>query len=822
MGTLMQDIRYGIRMLFKNRAFTIVAILSLALGIGANTTIFTLVNAVLFQTLPVAKPAELMTVFGTDEKNRGNQRDFAPVSFPNFKDYRDQNDVFSGLLAFSGANMSLSGTGGEPEQVNGLIVTGNYFDVLGVKAGRGRTFLPEEDSTPGAHPVIVISHGLWQRRFGGEASVVGKPVTLNNQTYTIIGVAPEGFRGTFAIGASDFWVPMAMHNQVFTGNFLKWFDERRALLFNVIGRLKPGVTQAQAQAAMQTIGRRLEQEYPKENEQRNVMLVPLTQSTINPNLRDVFVRAGSILSTVVGLVLLIACANVANLMLSRATARRKEIAIRVALGAGRMRIIRQLLTESILLSLLGGALGLFIAYWGLELLWSYRPPFFNQNALSLQLDSTVLGFTMVLSVLTGIIFGLAPALQSTRTDLVSELKDKTGRTKQTRRHLNLRNLLVVTQVSLSLVALIGAGLFLRSLRHAQQLDPGFESEKMLVMSYDLGAQGYNEARGIEFNRQAISRVETIPGVRSAAVASNAPFNGGFLRSVFIEGQEPGPGGRGILTLVNGIGMKYFETVGIPIVKGRDFTETDQANTPKVVVINETMAKRFWPGDDPIGKRFKFFGDETSSEVVGVAKNSDTGNIGEDPQTQAYLPLSQSPSPFITLHVRTDGDPTTVIGTVRREVQAIDPNLPLIAVSTISEVMDQVLWAPRIGAVLLAIFGLLALILAAVGLYGVLGYNVTQRTHEIGLRMALGAQKLDVLKMIVGQGMILTLIGIAVGLFIAFALTRVMSGLLWGVSATDPLTFIGVSLLLALVALLACYIPARRAMRVDPMIALRHE
>ena len=821
METLWQDLRFGFRMLLKSRAFTAVAILSLALGIGANTTIFTLVNAVFLQPLPVKEPAQLISVFGTDEKNKGNLLNFMPISYPNYVDYRDQNDVFSGLLAFGGVAMSLSGRG-EPEQINGLIVSGNYFDVLGVKAARGRTFLPEEDRTPGTHPVIVISHGLWQRRFGGDPSLVGKTLTLNNQSFTVIGITPESFRGTFAIGAVDFWVPMMMHDQVLTGIFREWFNERRALLFGVVGRLKPGATMEQAQAAMQTVGRRLEQEYPKENEKRNVSLLPLLQSTINPNQRELFVRAGGLLTTIVGLVLLIACANVANLLLARATARRKEIAIRVALGAGRLRIVRQLLTESILLSVLGGALGLLLAYWGRDLLWSFRPPFFNQNALSLDLNGRVLGFTMLLSLLTGVIFGLVPALQSTRSDTVSELKEKSSQINQTRRRFNLRSLLVVTQVALSLISLIGAGLFLCSLRNAQAINPGFETEKLLVISFDVGAQGYNETRGQEFYRQVQERVETIPGVRSAALATDQPFGGGFMRSVFIEGQEQPPGGRGILTLVNTVGPKYFETLGTPVLRGRDFKQTDRENAPRVVIINEAMARRFWPNEDAVGKRFKFFGDDFLEEVIGIAKNSDVINLGEDPRPVAYLPLLQNYAAAVTLHVRTNGDPAAVLGTVRREVQALDPNLPLVAVATISEVLSQALYGPRMGATLLAIFGLLALVLAAVGIYGVLAYSVSQRTHEIGLRMALGAQTSDVLRLVLGQGMIPVIIGVGIGLVASFALTHLISQLLFGVTAVDPVTFSGTALLLAGVALLASYIPARRATKVDPMIALRHE
>jgi macrolide transport system ATP-binding/permease protein len=820
MTTFMQDLRYGARMLAKKPALTAVAVISLALGIGANTTIFTLINAVFLNPLPVAEASRVMTVFGTDEKNRGDQFNFMPVSHPNFEDYRKQNDVFSGLVAFMGVGMSLS-TGGEPEQVNGLMASGDYFDVLGVKAATGRVFGAEEDRTPGAHPVVVLGHGLWQRRFGGDRSIVGKQITLNNQSFTVIGVAPENFRGTFAIGNTDFWVPTAMHDQVLTGIAREWFTSRRAVLFNVVGRLKPGVTKEQAEAAMKAIGARLEREYPNDNEQRSVMLMPLTEAAINPNFRAVFVRAGGLLMTVVALVLLIACANVANLLLARATARKREMAVRAALGAGRARIVRQLLTESVLLALIGGGAGLFVAYWGRDLLWSFRPPFFDENAIDLSFDPRVLGFTLLVSLLTGLLFGLAPALSVSRPDLVTELKDRGSQPQQGRR-FSLRNLLVVAQVALSLVALVGAGLFVKSLRNAQQINPGFETERLAVMTFDVGAQGYSNERGQEFYRQVQERVAGVTGVESAAVATNPPFGGSFLRSVFVEGQEPTPGGRGILTSVNTVGLGYFETMGIPVLKGRDFAATDRENTPRVAVVNEAMARRFWPGVEVVGQRFRFHGDEVATEVVGVVKDSTIFNLGEDPRPQAYLPLLQSYQPQVTLHMRTAGRPESVLGAVRREVQALDRNLPLQNVNTVGEIIAQALWAPRMGAGLLGLFGLLALLLAGVGLYGVISYSVGQRTQEIGVRMALGARGGDILRMVVGQGLVLVVVGVGVGAAAALALTRPVSTLLYSVNAADPLIYAGVAAVLVMTALVACYVPARRAMKVDPLVALRYE
>ena len=818
---LFQDLRYGARMLWKKPGFTLIAVLTLALGIGANTAIFTLVNAVFLQPLPVAEPARLMSVFGTDEKNRGAQTNFSPMSWLNFKDYRDQNDVFTGMIAFQFLGLNFSG-GGEPQQITGMIVTGNYFDLLGVKAAIGRTFLPEEDRTPGTHPVVVLSYGAWQRRFGGDPAIVGRVIKLNGLDYTVVGVAAEGFKGTFAIGGVDCWVPTMMHDQVLTGVFRDWFNKRRPLILNVIGRLKPGVTEQQAETAMRAIGRRLEQDFPNDNDKRNVTLIPLNQSTVPPQLRSIFLRASGLMLTVVGLVLLIACANVANLLLARATARRKEIALRMALGAGRARLIRQLLTESLMLALAGSGVGLLLAVASRDLLWAFRPPGINAGDLNLSFDPRVLGYTLLLSLLTGVIFGLAPALQASRAELITELKEKGSHAARGHRWFSLRNLLVVGQVALSLVALIGAGLFLRSLGNAQRINPGFETEKLLVLSFDAGAQGYDKAHGMEHYRRVVERVEAIPGVISAAIASARPFAWGFMRSVFVEGQEPSRGGRGILTIVGTVSPKYFETMSIPFVRGRNFTEADRENTPPVVVINEAMANRFWPNQDAVGKRFRFFSDDVSQEVIGVVKDSTVQNIGEDPRPVAYQSLLQDFPSQVTLHVRTAGDPSGLLTTAQREVHALDRAMPLLNPGTISQLIGEGLWGARMGAALLAVFGLLALILASVGIYGVLAFSVSQRTSEFGIRLALGAHPSDVLRLVLGQTLTLVAAGATIGITGGLIVTRMVTNLLYGVSAVDPATFVGMPLLLLLVSLMASYLPARRATKVDPMEALRCE
>jgi len=824
MNTLLQDLKYGLRMLTKSPGFAIVAVVTLALGIGANTAIFTVINAVLLHPLPVNDVARLVELDTTDKKTKVTFANATRlgVSFPNYRDYARQGDLFSGLAAFQFALLTLSGRG-QPKQFQGMLVTANYFDVLGVAATVGRTFHPDEDKKPGGDSVAVLSYGLWSREFGADPTLIGKPLTLNGHSYTVIGVTPKGFQGTLLFASADqIWIPVSMHSQVLAGFIEDNFEDRRFLDFLSAGRLKPGVTLRQANAALATVASRLDSQYPKENAGRSAVLSPLADAALGINQHDQISLTGGVMMGVVGLVLLIACVNLANLLLAQTARREKEMCLRAALGAGGWRLLRQSLTESLLLAILGGAAGLIIASWGRSVLWSLRPAFLAQTDLNISLDARVLAFTLGLTVLTGILFGIVPAVKVSHPDLNETLKAGGRSGTMAWGRSRLRHLLVISEVALALIALTGAGLFLRSLAFAQSIDPGFESKRLFTLNFDLGSQHYDQDHGEQFFRDAIERARSVSGAESAAVASNPPLNGGLARTIFLEGQDEKSGQRGTLTTLNSITPGYFQTVGTPLERGRVFTDLDRKDTVPVAIVNAAMARHFWPGADPIGKRFHFFDDRTLREVVGEVADSVQFAIGEEPQPIAYLPLTQVYSPFATLHVRTTGDPQSLVGPVREQVQSLDRNLALTGVATIGEALSQGLWAPRMGAILLGVFGALALVLAAVGIYGVLSYSVSQRTQEVGLRMALGATQGQVLRLMVRQGMSLALIGVVIGIAAALGLTHFLASLLFGVKPTDLLTYLTVPVALSSVAFLATYLPARRATRVDPMVALRYE
>ncbi len=817
METLLQDLRYAARMLAKKPAFTLAAVLSLALGIGANTTIFSLVDALLLRSLPVAEPERLVSIYTRDVKNPG----FAALSHLNWRDYREQNRVFDGVLGYDWTAMSVA-TGKEPGLAFGQLVSGNYFDLLGIRAAHGRTFRPDEDGTPGGHPVTVVSHRFWQERLDSDAGAIGRTIRVNGSPYTVVGVTPAEFTGTDMGVQPALWIPMAMNRQIKPNDNINWYEERRGLFVNTIARLKPGVTLEQAQAELTAMARRLEQEYPKDNKGRSIELVPLSQATINPQARGGVIAASGLLMTVVALVLLIACANVANLLLARAQSRRREIAIRLSQGAGRRRLVRQLLTESLLLALLGGVFGLLVMVWASRALLAFLPnlplPIFT--SLDLGLDLRVLAFTLGLSLLTGLLFGLVPAFQTTRPELVSALKNQAVAPGEGRRGFSFRAALVAGQVALSLVSLIAAGLFLRSLGQARQIDPGFDPEPLAVLAFDTSLQGWDQARSEQFFRDLQERVEALPGVSSAALAQAGPFQGTFLRSVFLEGKQGADDGT--LIQVNTVGPRYFDTMGLKMAQGRAFDDRDREGSIPVVVVNQTMAERLWPGQNPVGQRFRFFGDPYAVEVVGVARDIKYNGLGEDPQPYIYQPLAQRFAGNMTLIARADRDAAAALAAVQREVRSMAPDMPLVGVSTVSRLLDNSLWAPRAGASLLALFGVLALILAAVGIYGVMSYSVDQRYREIGVRMALGAQQGDVLGLVFGQGIKVVAVGLGIGLVLAFLASRLAANMLFGVSPNDPMAYTATSMLLALVASTAILVPARRAAGVDPIVVLRYD
>ena len=823
MTAWLNDVRFALRLLLSRPVVTTAAALSLGLGIGANTAIFSLVNEVFLSPLPVERPAELVALFTTVPQNQQGAfgQNFA-TSRMNFEDYRTRTNVFTNLAAAVFLPLSLSGGSGEPEQVAGQLVTGNYFRTVGPPMALGRGFIDAEDAAPGSGPVTVLSYGLWQRRYGGAPEIVGRTVTVNGLPLTVIGVTGEAYTGIGLFGVAGLWVPFSMHREFASGFLAENWDSRRALLMQVIGRLKPGVLAPAAAANVRAVGDALAEDFPIDNRGRTGTVVPLAETTLSPvpAQRQAFTTAGALLTVIVALVLLIACANVANLLLALATTRRHEIAVRLSIGASRGQLIRQLLIESMMLGLLGGLVGLAIAYWARLGLLALRPPFLPPDALSLSIDGRVLAFTAIAAMLTGLIFGLAPALQLSRPDLVTELKDRSSQASASRGWFSLKNALVVAQVALSCVALVGAGLFLRSLGNARRIDPGVDSASLAMVSFNLAARGLTGEAAELRQRELLERVRGLGGVEGAALASFAPLaGGGFARSIFLEGQDATDGRAGRFAQIGIVSADYFATTGVDIARGRGFAVTDLATAPRVVVVNETMARQFWPDQDAIGKRFRFFGQQDLTEVVGVARDSKYNFIGEEPQAFLYQALAQERLPQVTLLVRS-ATPGATLGAVRATVQEMEPLLPLTNVQTMAEALNVGLWPARMGALLLGVFGALALVLAGIGVYGIMAHAVGQRTREIGVRLALGATAGDVWRMVLRQGLGLTVVGIVVGAALAAAGASSLSRLLYGVSGFDPLTFAAIAVVLLGVALLAVGIPAYRASRVDATEALR--
>ena len=797
-----QDLRFGARMLRKQRGFTLISVLTLALGIGANTAIFSIVNAVLLRPFPYPAPERLVIV-----QERFNAGGVASPSYPNFVDWRAQNTAFASIAAVR-QNESFNLTGaGEPERLQGQLVSAEFFSTLGIQPLFGRDFLPEEDR-PSATPAVILSYGFWQRKFGADLGILRKQLTLNTQTFTIVGITPPDFQ--YGLEA-DVTVPFGIQAQRFSR---RGADPGT----DVVARLKPNVSQQQGETDLNLVAARLEQQYPASNKGRRVVLTPLHESFVGNIRRPLLILLGA-----VGAVLLIACANVANLLLVRASVRQKEMAIRVALGASRATLVRQLLTESVLLATLGAVLGTLLAFWGTSFIAAQLPNGIPRLQEA-RVDAAVLVFTLAISLLTGLLFGLAPALQASRPNLTEGLKE--GERSSSGRQ-RLRSALVVGEVALTLTLLVGAGLLIQSFRRVLKVDPGFKAQNLLTMQVSVNNPDGRQVAN--FFEQLQQNIRNLPGVTSVAVSNGIPFGSTNYPPFVIEGRpetENKPSG-----LLYHVSPAYFQTMGIALIKGRLFTAEDRLNTPPVVIIDEVLARRYFPNEDPLGKRLKASPDAPGIEVVGVVRHAEPNSLDAQGQAPAqfYLSFNQIPAERlpgyvrrINLLTRTEVEPLSLASAVRGQVAALNKDQAVFNVRTMEQAVAQSVAARRFSMLLLTIFAVAALALASLGIYGLMSYAVAQRTREIGLRMALGARGADALRLMIGHGMKLALVGVALGLVASLALTRTIKNLLFGVSATDPVTFVAIALLLIAVALLACFVPARRATRVDPMEALRSE
>jgi predicted permease len=813
METLITDLRYAVRRLAQRPGFAVIAMLTIALGVGANSAIFSIVNAILLRPLPVESPDRLVEIYS-------QEGDEEPVTqaYPDYLDIRARDDLFSGVTAYTVDFFSVD-MGQEPEVMLGESVSGNYFEVLGVPAALGRALIPGEDDAPGAPAVAVISHAFWNRRFASDSTVLGQMLRVKGRPVEIIGVMPPKFKGLLVGFSSELWLPLTA-NVSFSADDL---DDRQSRWLLMKGRLRPGVTPDQAQAGLDVLAGQLAAAYPESNADRRFPVIPTNDVRLHPMIDRALVPVAALLMTVVGLLLLIVCTNLANLLLARALARRKEIAIRLAIGAGRGRLVRQLLTESVLLALLGGVLGLAVAWGTVELLVRFQPPILFRLSLDLGIDGRVLAFTFFVSVLAGVLFGLAPALQATRPQLTPALKNEMEAVTRKRRTFGLRGSLVVVQVAVSLVLLIGAGLFVRSLIGAQRIDPGFEREQAAIITVAPTLADYDTARVKNLFAELRQRARALPGVEAAALASHLPLGVSVnMNELYVEGAETSEDDAPSID-VTVVSPGYFETMAIPLLQGRDFGDGDDDTAPLVVIVNQAAARRFWPGEDPIGRRLRLGGpDSQLREIVAVAQTTKVRTLGEEPRPYLYMPLLQRHRGIMSLIVRTSGDPASTVPLLRREALLLDESLPIMELKTMRQHLGIMLFAPRMGGILLGIFGGLAILLATIGIYGVVSFAAAQRTREVGIRVALGARPGDVVRLVIGQGMVMVGVGAAIGLVLAFAGTRPLGSFLYGVNVSDPTTFLGITLLLAGVAFVATMVPALRAARLDPTVALRRE
>jgi putative ABC transport system permease protein len=814
MEALLRDLRISSRRLRKAPGFTLVAVLSLAIGIGANTAIFSLVNTVLIRPLPVENPERIVSLNNTAEKD--NRAASPTFSYPNYRDFRDRNDVLEALIAYRLVPLNMSHAGVN-ERLWGYLATGNYFEALGIKPVLGRVFTSQDDTTPGAHPLTVITYDCWQKRFAGDPGIVGKRLQVNGRSFTVIGVTPPKFYGTEISYVPEMWFPMMMMGEIEPGN--NTLENRKTENLFVQGRLKPQVSQASAEASLKIVAAQLAREYPLINEGKTVTLSP-------PGLLGSFMRGPMTgfawaLMAVAGLVLLLACTNLTSLLLARAADRRKETAICLALGAKRGDLIRQLLTESLSVACLGGILGLLLAHWVANAIALFKPPIDIPLSTALHIDWRVLLFAAGVSLLTGTAVGLLPGLQSTKASLVPGLKEEGSAGGYSRSWL--RSSLVVLQIALSLVLLICAGLVLRSLRQAQVFNPGFVLNHAIEMSFDLGLQGYDAARRKDFQRRLLDRVRALPDVQFAGLADFVPLSMNISNAeIHIEGRQEERGAAVPQALIGAASPQFLQALGAALLKGRDFTEQDDETKPRVGIINETFAHRFWPNESAIGKRFSFQGPQGPwITVIGLIQDGKYFSLNEKATPFVYTNLQQEESNYLNLIVRTSNDPQRVILPIRRELLQLDATLSVFNIRTMDEHMNLPLFPMRVATMTFASFGLLALTLSAIGMFGVISYVVSQRTREIGIRIALGANLTRVFRLIVGYGLLLTVIGIGAGLAFAIMVTRLLAIILYGVSAIDPLVFAVVALLLGSIAFLACCIPAYKAMKVDPISALRH-